>query len=89
MHARDTKRATLHAPAARVTTDVVDDRRAMRVAFDARAIAARLVVDVVNMVVAVRARVCRVIDIGIGIGVHEACRGATWTWVLTREMFVR
>jgi len=86
MHARDTKRATLHAPAARVTTDVVDDRRAMRVAFDARAIAAWLVVDVVNMVVAVRARVCRVID--IGIGAHEAW-GTSPTWVLTREMFVR
>jgi hypothetical protein len=55
-----------------VTTDVVDDRRAMRVAFDARAIAARLVVDVVNIVVAVRARVCRVIDIGIGIGVQAS-----------------
>jgi len=80
--------ATLHAPAARVTTDVVDDRRAMRVAFDARAIAAWLVVDVVNMVVAVRARVCRVIDIDIGIGVHEAW-GTSPTWVLTREMFVR
>jgi len=72
--------ATLHAPAARVTTDVVDDRRAMRVAFDARAIAAWLVVDVVNMVVAVRARVCRVIDIDIGIGVHEAW-GTSPTWV--------
>ena len=41
----------------------------MRVAFDARAIAARLVVDVVNIVVAVRARVCRVIVIGIDIGI--------------------
>jgi len=52
----------------------------MRVAFDARAIAAWLVVDVVNMVVAVRARVCRVIDIGIGIGAHEAW-GTSPTWV--------
>ena len=62
----------------------------MRVAFDARAIAAWLVVDVVNMVVAVRARVCRVIDIGIGIGIgaHEAW-GTSPTWVHTREMFVR
>lgn len=56
-NARET-RATRDAPAARVTTVVVDDRRAMRVVFDARVNAARFAVDVVNIVVESRRSAC-------------------------------
>lgn len=63
-----------------MTTDVVDDRRAMRVVFDARMIAARLAVDVVNIVVIVRACVC---------GVAASSASASRTWVHHVGAFIR